>query len=123
METATGINPSASKRARVDDTVAQHKSGKSPISIAAGHIADHTESLHAEIQDIVNKVGIDFIKQLQRVDIKNRRITKMSSDDDYVPTSARIKFELKVNNDVSNLDEFKNSKLKPKNKSSLFKNA
>jgi hypothetical protein len=46
------------------------------------------------------KIGNDYIKLRQRAAQKERRITKMSPDDDYIPNSARLKFELKVSKEA-----------------------
>jgi hypothetical protein len=53
-----------------------------------------------EIQDIVNKFGVDYLKSRQRADLKKRRILKMSSDDEYIPNALRFAFELKVCDDA-----------------------
>jgi hypothetical protein len=45
-------------------------------------------------------LGIDYIKLRQRADQKVRRIPKMSSDEEYIPNSARLNFELRVSSDA-----------------------
>jgi hypothetical protein len=99
METATGESAS-SKRARFDATAQNGNERQSPLTLTIGHIRSHTEALHTEIQDITNKIGNEYLKLRQRVDLKHQRILKMSSDDDYILKSARFAFELKVCDDA-----------------------
>jgi hypothetical protein len=100
METATGQTTLANKRIRFDATAQAGSTITSPLTLAIGHIQSHTVSLLPEIQAIFNKLGSDYIKLRQRVDHKNRRIQKMASDHEYIPNSARLKFELRVSSDA-----------------------
>jgi hypothetical protein len=101
METATPATTSANKRTRFDAT-AQGPTNQVllPLALATGHVQSHTESLLPEIQGILNKLGIDYIKLCQRADQKFHRIKKMSSDEEYIPNSARLNFELRVSSDA-----------------------
>jgi hypothetical protein len=101
METATAATTSANKRTRFDATAqGPNPQVLPPLALATGHVRSHTASLLPEIQDILNKLGIDYLKLRHRADQKVRRIQKMSSDEDYIPNSARLKFELRVSNDA-----------------------
>jgi hypothetical protein len=101
METATAANTSANKRTRFDATAQSYNQVLSPLALATGHVRSHTASLLPEIQDILNKLGIDYIKLRHRADQKVRRIQKMSSEEEYIPNSARFNFELRVSSDAS----------------------
>jgi hypothetical protein len=100
METATDTNTSANKRTRFDATAQSGNEHLSPLALSLGHIRSHVESLRPETQHILVKIGTDYIKLRQKAALKERRITKMSSDEDYIPNSARLKFELKVSNEA-----------------------
>jgi hypothetical protein len=100
METATGQTTLANKRIRFDATAQAGNIIVSPLNLAIGHIQGHTVSLLPEIQASFNKLGIDYIKLRQRVDHKDHRIKKMVSDHEYIPNSARLKFELRVSSDT-----------------------
>jgi hypothetical protein len=101
METATAATTSANKRTRFDATAqGPNTQVLSPLALATGHVRSRTKSLLPEIQDILNKLGIDYLKLRHRADQKVRRIQKMSSNEDYIRNSVRLNFELRVSNDA-----------------------
>jgi hypothetical protein len=94
------------KRARFDPSVDPGKSNCSPLSVAEDHITAHISSLHEGIATLLLNRGREHLVLSQRLFSKERSKIRIEKDDDYIPVSARVKFQLQVVNEAEELPEY-----------------
>lgn len=96
------------KRAYIDTSVATpgDKSQLSPLKAAEEFIVSHTASLRNEIATLLLDRGREHINLAHKVYSKHRNQSRMESDDDYIPVSARVEFRLQAVKEAEELPEF-----------------
>jgi hypothetical protein len=98
MKTATNANQQASKRTRFAPPEVKDNdtptSIQPPKSLAESFIRSHIASLHPEIQTIIERFGKEHLVLLNKVDHKRSQVQHMVDDDDFIPSSARVSFEI-----------------------------
>jgi len=67
-----------------------------PKSISLAFISTHVESLQLPIATILTKIARDHLDILHKLHHKLSQSTRMESDDDFIPQSARLEFTLNV---------------------------
>jgi hypothetical protein len=109
MDTATG----SSKRTRFDATAqlatpdaSTAPTSQTPIAIAERHIKSHVMSLLPSIANILETTATKHILLLAKAHNKRRHASTMENDDEYIPRSARVKFELLVSKKVDESPAF-----------------
>jgi hypothetical protein len=99
-------NDPAPKRTRFDATAQIGTETKSPLAIANAHIALHVSSLQTGIATILQSLGQDLLLARKRIFDKSRQITRMESDEDLIPNSAKIDFIPKVSKAMEQSQEY-----------------
>ena len=110
MDTASETN----KRAKTDKSASVPTSDqpKQPTAMEAAKacVLQHIAMLKPTLQTIFEEVAMDHIKILVKAENKRFHISKMVDEEDFIPRSARIKFDLKMSKKVDELPEFKTLK-------------
>ena len=115
MNTATDAQERQPKRPRSDTTAAPHSEnptavssqGKtSPKALALEMITVHVESFLPVLNPILSNTGRQFIDLLHRRHNKQRQFDRMSADDETIPRSARIEFQLLAPKNVLERPDF-----------------
>jgi hypothetical protein len=99
-------NDPAPKRTRFDATAQIGIETKSPLAIANAHIGLHVSSLQTGIASILQSLGQDLLLARKRIFDKSRQITRMETDDDLIPNSAKIDFIPKVSKAMEQSAEY-----------------
>ena len=100
MEQATDTNNGSNKRTRFDTTAHvpatedTKDAATSPMSVASQHIRTHLTSLRPQIATILEKLAFAVLRLQAKQHNKQRQISKMESDAEFIPRSTRLKFEL-----------------------------
>ena len=105
MDTATDRSLSP-KRVRFDPTADTGTEQKTPMALARSQIKTHLESLHPDLQPLLSKAALDHLMAMHGSHHKRAQVTKMESTDEYIPSSARLKFRLTVSKAVEQAPEF-----------------
>lgn len=110
MTTATDHHQQPPKRTRFEDppaTAAPSESAKPPKSLAESFIKASIASLHPQISTIVEKLGKEHILLLSKKEHLIQVHQRMIDNEDFIPRSARIQFDLKGSNRAVELAEYK----------------
>ena len=110
MTTATDHHQQPSKRTRFEepsDSTAPSEPTKPPKSLAESFIRSSTASLQPQIAIIVEKLGKEHILLLSKKDNVIRTHQRMNDNEDFIPRSARIQFDLKGSKRAIELPEYK----------------
>lgn len=107
MDTATN----QSKRTRIDATAQATASSatskpKSPMAHADKHIEEHVASLLPNIATILEKLSKDHLRLRAKANNKSKQINKMTTDEEYIPRSARVAFKLTGSKMVAESPEY-----------------
>lgn len=112
-ETSTGSTdapaPTAAstKRARIDPTVATSgKPSLSPLQAAEKHIDAHCESLREGIATLLTTRGLEYTTLRHKLFHRERSCIRLETNDDLIPTSARVNFRLSVCKEAEQLPEY-----------------
>ena len=92
----------AQKRTRIDPaatlppttTNGTKKASTAPLALAQAFIKSHISSLHPEIGSVMETHGLDFVLKMSKLYNKQRQLTKMETDEEFIPRSARFEFKL-----------------------------
>jgi hypothetical protein len=112
---ATNTNTSSSspnKRVRFDATSAPAPSGdpntvkSTPLYVADTFIKNHIASLQPQLASILGKLGHQHVNLLHKLYNKKAQITRMESDEDFIPRSARIDFKFHMSKSAEERPEF-----------------
>mmetsp|Transcript_6411 Transcript_6411/g.12091 ORF Transcript_6411/g.12091 Transcript_6411/m.12091 type:complete len:425 (+) Transcript_6411:357-1631(+) len=112
---ATDTNSSSAspnKRVRIDATSAPASSGdtsaikSTPLYVADTFIKNHIVSLQPQLASILGKLGQQHASLLHKLYNKKAQITRMESDEDFIPRSARIDFKFHMSKTAEERPEF-----------------
>ena len=112
---ATNTNSSSSspnKRVRFDATSAPTPPGdtsaikSTPLYVADTFIKNHIVSLQPQLASILGKLGHHHVSLLHKLHNKKAQITRMESDEDFIPRSARIDFKFHMSKTAEERPEF-----------------
>ena len=117
-EIATDQQNATNKRVRFDfskikTTVPKKKeqSLASPKASAISFVSGSVASLHHKLAPILLKLGTQHVTLLHELHHKKRQLTRITSDNDYIPSSARIvNFQFFVRKQVEDTAEFSSVK-------------
>ena len=84
----------------------QATKAKTPKALALACVQGTAASLHPQVQQIVENYGNKLINLYHKLQQKNVQLSKMETNVDFIPRSARINFEFYVRPDVKQTDEF-----------------
>ena len=84
------------------DTAATTPMGKAKATIQAS-----VESLRPELATILTRLGNEYILCLHKEYSKSEQVTKLETNDDYIPISARVKFSLQNSKLVEQEEDYK----------------
>ena len=79
---------------------------KTPKALALACVTGSAASLHPQVKPIVESYGIRLINIYHKIQQKNIQLSKMESNLEFIPRSARINFEFYVRPDVQRTEEF-----------------
>jgi hypothetical protein len=79
---------------------------KSPLALADQQISRHVESLLPKIATIIKTSALSHIRLLVKIHHKRKQVSKMVTDEEFFPRSARLKFSLTVSKEVEESPEF-----------------
>ena len=104
-EQATAAPPA--RRQHFDRTTVNPalQDNQSPLAYALSMVERHTASLHVGIAQYLSTITKEWLSFAQKIEQKRRAISRME-EPDYIPPSARVKFELKSNEEVEQQAEF-----------------
>ena len=96
------------KRQRTDPTAKapEDEKPKSPMATAKDLIQASVESLQPEAATILNRLGGEYLVCQPRHYAKTLQIDKFENNEEYIPKSVRIKFELSSSKIVKQGEEF-----------------
>jgi hypothetical protein len=110
MDTASETN----KQAKTDKSasVPTKDTPRLPTAMEAAKncILQHIATLKPTLQTIFEEVATDHNKILVKAENKRFHISKMEDEEDFIPRSARIKFDFNVSKKADELPEFKQLK-------------
>ena len=114
METATDLHTTTNKRVHLGPnepamTVSKNKekSFASPKASAISHVGGAVASLPDKLASILTKLGEQHVALLHDLHHKKRQLHRIGSDEDYIPSSARIvDFQFFVRKKVEESAEF-----------------
>jgi len=110
MDSASETN----KRAKTDKSASVPTSDapKQPTAMEAANecVVRHIATLKPTLQPILEEVAMDHIRILVKAENKRFHISKMEDEEDFIPRSARLKFDLNVSKRTDELPEFKTLK-------------
>ena len=95
------------KRTRFDATTTPGKKKISPLSAAHAFVYSHVASLRDGIADLLHIQGKEFCYLMHRLKSKTDAIAKLEKNDDVIPISAKVGFNLQVIKEAEELEEFK----------------
>ena len=107
---STNQHQPPSKRTRFEeptDEAAPSKSAKPPKSLAESFIRSSIASLHPQQAPLVEKLGKTHILLLSKRDHFKTVLQRMINDNDFIPRSARLKFNLTGSDRAAELPEYK----------------
>lgn len=106
MDTAT-TTASEPKRSRTDAAaVNSSETATTPMAAAKESLRMSVVSLQSEIATLLSKLGNELVVALHKRNTKQRQVSKFESDDEFIPKSARVKFELKCSKLVEQDEEY-----------------
>ena len=97
-------NRFATPAATYEETARQTRG--SPIAAARDHVNSHAVTLHDKPAKIIVCCDAYFMTRRQNIYYKILSQHKLKSDDEYVPNSAHIKFELSVEKGTKDGEDF-----------------
>ena len=71
-----------------------------PMKAGKKSLAGAVESLQSQVAAILTKLGSSVLACHHKQYIKERQACKLEDDDEFIPISARVKFELKSSKKV-----------------------
>lgn len=80
---------------------------QAPKALAYAFVKSHISSLHPQVASIVERFAIKHIDLLVKHANKANQSTKLTENDEFIPRSARIKFEFHMSDTASESDKFK----------------
>jgi hypothetical protein len=105
--TGTTRRSSLRTRFRIDaSVVAPDFSITPPLKRAEDHILSHTRTLLPGLAPLMEEKGKKFLSLAQTMFLKDRNVTRMGSDLDYIPISARSAFKLQAWKEAEATPEF-----------------
>ena len=111
--TATNSNQSPNKRVRFDATSAHAPNGdpltataSTPKAIADSFITNHVVSLQPQLASILEKLGLQHLDLLHVFHNKKSQLTRMESNEEFIPRSARIEFKFHMSKNAEERPEF-----------------
>jgi hypothetical protein len=105
--TGTTRRSSSRTRCRIDASlVAPGFSITPPLKRAEDHILSHTRQLLPGLAPLIEEKGKKCLPLAHNMFLKDRNVTKMESDLDYIPISARSAFELQAWKEAEATPEF-----------------
>ena len=102
------------KRTRIDPTAilptttngTAKKASTAPLALAQSFIKSHISSLHPEIGSVMETHGQAFVLSMSKLHNKQRQLTKMETDEDFFPRSARFEFKLHPSKAVEQVSSY-----------------
>ena len=79
---------------------------KTPKALALACVQSHVASLHPQVHKIINIYGVQFIEIYHKIQQKSAQLSKMETNDTFIPRSARINFEFHVRPEVEQSSDF-----------------
>jgi hypothetical protein len=111
--TATdSIESPRNQRVRFDATSAQAGTGdptratQTPIALADSFVKKHVMSLQPQLASILEKLGLQHVALLHKLQNKKVQITRMEGDEEFIPRSARIDFGFHMSKRAEERPEF-----------------
>ena len=97
---------SSPKRTRFDaSALSPSDTASTPMATARESLKMSVESLQPEIATILLRLGTDFLVSSHKKYIKSQQVKKIEDDEEFIPKSARVKFELKCSKLVEQDEE------------------
>ena len=98
---------SSPKRTRFDaSALSPSDTASTPMATARESLKTSVESLQPEIATILLRLGTDFLLCSHKKYIKSQQVKKIEDDEEFIPKSARVKFELKCSKLVEQDEEY-----------------
>lgn len=112
MDHADETNTASSKRTRFDASASSKQTDepKTPKAMGANQIKQTLALLQPSIATILSKLGLKHLSLQAKAHNKAYQVTRMETDQDFVPRSARSDFTLQVSKDAEKTPEFQSLK-------------
>jgi hypothetical protein len=100
MDSATNQNQRRVQRTRViaptdnDDDANNNNNVTPPLTLAEAFLRSSVASLQTNLATIIEKLGKEHIRLLSHLDTKKAILKKLNDNTDFIPSSARIKFQI-----------------------------
>jgi hypothetical protein len=102
MDHADETNTASSKRTQFDASAAskQMDEPKTPHTMGANKMSQTLTLLQPSVETILSKLGLNHLSLQAKAHNKAYQVTRMETDQDSVPRSARNDFTLQVSKDT-----------------------